>query len=63
VKEGVDAEPNDLVSNARLAVYEHHYACSSAYWDPTGRHVVSTSYDDTCPGSLEIIFFIRGAIL
>jgi hypothetical protein len=26
-------------------VYEK--SCSSAYWDPRGRQIVSTSYDDT----------------
>lgn len=29
-----------------LARYEHGQSASSAYWDPSGRHVVSTSYDN-----------------
>jgi len=29
-----------------LAQYEHGQSASSAYWDPSGRHIVSTSYDN-----------------
>ena len=27
--------------------YPHNKSASSAYWDPRGRQIVSTSYDDT----------------
>ena len=27
--------------------YEHGKSASSAFWDPRGRQIVSTSYDDT----------------
>jgi hypothetical protein len=27
--------------------WPHDKSCSSAYWDPRGRQIVSTSYDDT----------------
>ena len=27
--------------------YEHEKSASSAFWDPRGRQIVSTSYDDT----------------
>ena len=27
--------------------YEHQKSASSAFWDPRGRQIVSTSYDDT----------------
>lgn len=27
--------------------YEHGKSVSSAFWDPRGRQIVSTSYDDT----------------
>lgn len=27
--------------------WAHDKSCSSAYWDPRGRQIVSTSYDDT----------------
>lgn len=29
-----------------LAQYAHGQSASSAYWDPSGRHIVSTSYDN-----------------
>ena len=29
-----------------LATHEHAKACSSAYFDPSGTRIVSTSYDD-----------------
>lgn len=28
------------------ASFQHGKSCSSAYWDPTGRRILSTSYDD-----------------
>jgi hypothetical protein len=28
------------------ASYEHGKSCSAAYWDPTGRRILTTSYDD-----------------
>ncbi|GAA99689.1 hypothetical protein E5Q_06393 [Mixia osmundae IAM 14324] len=36
------------VKDACLARYEHGYACSSAYWDPSGSHILTTSYDNKC---------------
>ena len=29
------------------AEFQHGKSCSSAYWDPRGRSIVSTSYDDS----------------
>jgi hypothetical protein len=29
------------------AEFSHYKSVSSAYWDPRGRQIVSTSYDDT----------------
>lgn len=26
--------------------YQHGKSCSAAYWDPTGRRILTTSYDD-----------------
>ncbi|BEI90683.1 uncharacterized protein CcaverHIS019_0307530 [Cutaneotrichosporon cavernicola] len=28
------------------AAYQHGKSCSAAYWDPTGRRILTTSYDD-----------------
>lgn len=28
------------------ASYQHGKSCSAAYWDPWGRRILSTSYDD-----------------
>lgn len=33
-----------------LDSYAHSKACSSANFDPTSRHIVSTSYDDLLRG-------------
>lgn len=30
-----------------MAEWAHQKSVSSAYWDPSGRRIVSTSYDDT----------------
>jgi hypothetical protein len=30
--------------------WKHHKSVSAAYWDPHGRRIVSTSYDDTLRG-------------
>lgn len=38
----------DVNEKAQLAAYTHGLACSSAYWNPTGRHLLSTSYDNVC---------------
>ena len=36
--------------NACLASFEHGKACSSAYWDPSGTRLLSTSYDNLVRG-------------
>jgi len=32
------------------ASYQHGKSCSAAYWDPWGRRILSTSYDDKLRG-------------
>ena len=44
-----DVEKHMELSNgkdAMVALWEHGKSVSSAYWDPRGRSIVSTSYDD-----------------
>lgn len=41
-----DADYHQVYANASMADYEHGHACSSAYWDPSGRHLLTSSYDD-----------------
>ena len=36
--------------DATVAVWQHGKSVSSAYWDPRGRSIVSTSYDDKLRG-------------
>lgn len=36
----------EVYDKACTAVYEHGRACSSAYFDPSGRHLLSTAYDN-----------------
>ena len=36
--------------------YEHEKSASSAFWDPQGRQIVSTSYDDTLRRTLVYLF-------
>jgi hypothetical protein len=36
--------------------YEHGKSASSAFWDPRGRQIVSTSYDDTLRRTLVYLF-------
>ena len=36
--------------------YEHQKSASSAFWDPRGRQIVSTSYDDTLRRTLVYLF-------
>jgi hypothetical protein len=36
--------------------YEHGKSASSAFWDPRGRQIVSTSYDDTLRRALVYLF-------
>ncbi|GAA5989135.1 hypothetical protein JCM10908_001175 [Rhodotorula pacifica] len=42
-----DAKPDDIVMEAQIVSCEHEKACSSAYFDPTGTRLASTSYDDS----------------
>ena len=37
------------------ANFKHGKSCSSAYWDPWGRRILTTSYDDKLRGRFEII--------
>ncbi|GAA6058309.1 hypothetical protein JCM3770_003731 [Rhodotorula araucariae] len=41
-----DTEWRDVREAALVTGYESKYACSSAYFDPTGTRLASTSYDD-----------------
>ena len=34
------------------ANYQHGKSCSAAYWDPWGRRVLTTSYDDKLRGTI-----------
>lgn len=36
--------------------YEHEKSASSAFWDPRGRQIVSTSYDDTLRRTFVCLF-------
>ena len=36
--------------------HEHEKSASSAFWDPYGRQIVSTSYDDTLRRTLVYLF-------
>jgi WD repeat-containing protein 76 len=36
--------------------HEHQKSASSAFWDPHGRRIVSTSYDDTLRRTLVYLF-------
>lgn len=49
VQEFIKSEPG---RGSILAQYEHGQSASSAYWDPSGRHIVSTSYDKHLRGEL-----------
>lgn len=60
VKPRIDTYPTSSVENERVqkylqtpkgkglqrAAYQHGKSCSAAYWDPWGRRIVTTSYDD-----------------
>ncbi|GAA5829602.1 hypothetical protein JCM11251_000216 [Rhodosporidiobolus azoricus] len=41
-----DSDTQDVIDAALLQEYSHEKACSSAYFDPTGTRLASTSYDD-----------------
>lgn len=41
--------------------WKHDKSASSAYWDPRGRQIVSTSYDDTLRCMLRLLFFLLSA--
>lgn len=38
----------DAFENACVASFSHNRACSSAYFDPSGKYLVSTAYDSRC---------------
>lgn len=40
---------------ACVASYEHGKAVTSAYFDPSGRHLVTTCYDDKIRGELALV--------
>ncbi|KAL1412140.1 hypothetical protein Q8F55_003143 [Vanrija albida] len=60
VKPRIDTYPTSSVEHERVqkymqtpkgkglqrAAYQHGKSCSAAYWDPWGRRIVTTSYDD-----------------
>lgn len=41
-----DTDHRDLREKALVTGFETKYACSSAYFDPTGTRLATTSYDD-----------------
>ena len=45
----------EAMEDACIASFEHGKACSSAYFDPSGTHLLSTSYDDYIRGMLLMI--------
>ena len=46
---------DDAMESACIASFEHGKACSSAYFDPSGNHLLSTSYDDYVRGTYSIM--------
>ncbi|KXN86877.1 hypothetical protein AN958_09472, partial [Leucoagaricus sp. SymC.cos] len=42
-----DVRKLDTLPGLLRGEFPHDKSCSSAYWDPRGRQIVSTSYDDT----------------
>ena len=40
------------------AAYQHGKSCSAAYWDPWGRRILTTSYDDKLRSTSSLYFFI-----
>ena len=40
--------------------WTHDKSVSSAYWDPHGRRIVSTSYDDSIRCQFIFLFFFTG---
>jgi hypothetical protein len=41
------------------AAYQHGKSCSAAYWDPWGRRILTTSYDDKLR-SISSFYSIQG---
>ena len=64
VKPHFDTHPTSVIPNEMVerhvssakgkgmlrASYQHGKSCSSAYWDPWGRRILTTSYDDKLRG-------------
>ena len=44
-----------------LAEYEHGQSASSAYWDPSGTRIVSTSYDDRLRGAFSLCVHLESS--
>lgn len=65
---GSDKVGNYMSSNKgkglHRASYQHGKSCSAAYWDPWGRRILTTSYDDklrsTCPFPSSRVLDSRG---
>lgn len=49
-KRSVQDDHSDHNERVMLASYAHSKACSSAVFDPTSNHILSTSYDDLLRG-------------
>lgn len=57
VKEFLDSSAG---KSTILGEFAHGHSASSAYWDPSGRRIVSTSYDDYLRGMSS--FLIQGVL-
>lgn len=52
---------NDENVGTRLAECQHNKSVTAAYWDPSGRNVVSTCYDDRLRREFLYIFCYQSA--
>ena len=48
--DSIESSHETVYEKACTAVFEHGRACTSAYWDPSGKHLLSTSYDNFVRG-------------
>jgi len=47
-----------IMEQAMIVAYPHDKACSSAYFDPSGTRLLSTSYDDCLRGESLLLLFL-----
>lgn len=51
-----DASTDDIINASQILHYDHEKACSSAYFDPTGTRLATTSYDDSVRSEFFALF-------